>query len=175
MHSSVVRCILSIYLTIPDSSSTQRLVCSRSVIIKRQKNKRTILENLMEIRFEGKCYVTYTFVYMGQRSCFWNWRSPSSPPSLGWALLLSLGLINSHLFSQRLMFWEISASTLETNAICKPNFENLTFHNNSISTHLCLLGLTGSLMGLCWKLSSTLCSCWLGQKQRLTSPAPNPL
>ena len=175
MHSSVVRCILSIYLTIPDSSSTQRLVCSRSVIIKRQKNKRTILENLMEIRFEGKCYVTYTFVYMGQRACFWNWRSPSSPPSLGWVLLLSLGLINSHLFSQRLMFWEISASTLETNAICKPNFENLTFHNNSISTHLCLLGMTGSLMGLCWKLSSTLCSCWLGQKQRLTSPAPNPL
>lgn len=43
-------------------------------------------------------------------------------------LLLSLGLMSSHLLSQRFMFWKISASTLESNAICMPNFENLTSH-----------------------------------------------
>ena len=88
---------------------------------------RGVLWGLMDIRFEDKCYITYTCVDMGQCSCFWNCRSESSPPSTGWALASQLRT-STHLFSQRFMFWKISASTLESNAICMPNFENLTFH-----------------------------------------------
>ena len=164
LHSLVVRYILCIYLTIPDNSSTQRLVCSRTIIIKRQKNKRSEVPWRYNLKINVISHI---------RVCAWASAHAFKIAGLHLVhllqaepLLLSLGLINPHLFSQRLMFWKISASTLETNAICMPNFENLTFHNESISTHLGLPGLTGSWMGLCWKLSSTLCSCWLGQKER---------
>lgn len=71
LQSLLLRYILSIYLNLPDNSSTLRLVWLRSVLIRRQKTfKRSILKSLMEIKFEGKHYSVYTHVYMGQCSCF---------------------------------------------------------------------------------------------------------
>lgn len=117
LHSLVVSYILCIYLTIPDNSSTQRLVCSRTVI-KRQKNKSEVpwrynlkINVILGIRVCARASA-HAFKIAGLHLVHLLQAEP---------LLLSLGLINPHLFSQRLMFWKISASTLETNAICMPN------------------------------------------------------